>query len=147
MICLLLATWSLVTLLEIQQHRSQQRHTQAQIEMAFRSVVPRGVLVDAEKQLRNQLAGLDSDTDYTGPVALLARIAPLLENDAGIQLRGLTYNQRQRDIRLNFQAQSFSAIEQLLARLLQAGLQTELVHSSADGKAQQARFRIRWDAS
>ena len=139
-----LGVWTASSVIQIQQQRSQQAQLVSQIETAFRSVVPQGVLVDAEKQLRHRQASLGSHSDYTGPVALIARIAPIVAQDKGIVLRGLTYNLRQRDIRLNCQAQSFSAIEQLLARLLEQGLQAELVHSSADGEGQQARFRIRW---
>jgi type II secretory pathway component PulL len=51
---------------------------------------------------------------------------------------------RQQDLRLNCRAQSFSAIEKLRGRLVAAGLAAELVHSSADGEGQQARFRISW---
>jgi type II secretory pathway component PulL len=102
------------------------------------------LLVDAEKQLRNRLQSLGSNSNYTGPVSLIARIAPIFEQDETIELRGLSYNQRQGDIRLNCRAQSFSAIEQLLARLQRSGLRSQLVHSSADGEGQQARFRIAW---
>jgi general secretion pathway protein L len=139
-----LGAWTATGVLHIQQQRAQQAQLVSQTETAFRSVVPQGVLVDAEKQLRHRVASLGSSSNTTGPVALIARIAPIIAQDKGIVLRGLSYNQRQGDIRLNCRAQSFSAIEQLLARLLEQGLQAELVHSSADGEGQQARFRIHW---
>lgn len=136
--------WSANSLVHIRQQRAQQQHFDMQIESAFRSVIPEGVLVDAEKQLRNRLASLGSNSNYTGPVELIARIAPIVQKDGSIEMRGLSYNQRQGDIRLNCRAQSFSAIEQLLARLQGSGLQAQLVHSSTDGEGQQARFRIHW---
>ena len=144
LLAIAVTAWSANSLVHIRQQRAQQQQFEMQIESAFRSVIPEGVLVDAEKQLRNRLASLGTNSDYTGPVALLARIAPIVQKDDTIKLRGLSYNQRQGEIRLNCRAQSFSAIEQLLARLQGSGLEAQLVHSSADGQGQQARFRINW---
>lgn len=144
LLCVALLAWAANELMFIQQHHGEQARLQAQIEYTFRSVVPRGVLVDAEKQLRNRLVSLGGDTDYQGPVELLARIAPLVEQGDGILVRGLTYNMRQRELRLNCRAASFSGIEQLRGRFITAGLDAELVHSGADGDGQQARFRISW---
>jgi general secretion pathway protein L len=144
LLAIALIAWSANNLVHIRQQRVQQQQFEMQIESAFRSVIPEGVLVDAEKQLRNRLQSLGSNSNYTGPVSLIARIAPIFEQDETMELRGLSYNQRQGDIRLNCRAQSFSAIEQLLARLQRSGLRSQLVHSSADGEGQQARFRIAW---
>jgi general secretion pathway protein L len=144
---LALTIWSAGSVLDIAQQRRENVHLQANIESAFRTVVPAGVLVDAEKQLRNRLASLDASVAYNSPVALIARIAPLIGEDAGIVMRGLTFNQRLGDVRLSCSAPAFSNIEQLLSRLNASGLTAELVHSSADGGGQQARFLIRWEQS
>lgn len=139
-----LCAWLASQGIDIYHHQQQLARYQAGTETAFRSVVPAGVLVDAEKQLRHKLAGFGAGGDYQGPISLMARLGPLLAEDDAIRLRGLTYNAGQGEVRLNCHADAFTGIEQLRNRLLRAGLQAELVHSSADGQGQQARFRIAW---
>jgi general secretion pathway protein L len=136
------AAWSVNSLLEMQQLKRQQEQLQQQLETAFRSVVPEGLLVDARQQLRNLLLSLDAGTDYRGPIQLLASIAPALEEDASVEIKGFAYDRG--DVRLNCQAGSFTAIDQFLSRLQQQGLKPELVHSNADGDGQRARIRIGW---
>lgn len=143
-LCTAAAAWAIDTGLDIERNSEQQSRYQAQIESSFRQVIPKGQLVDAEKQLRHQLNRLSGDTSYEGPVSLIARIAPLLAEGDGIELQGLSYSARQGDLRLNCHAQSFAGLEQLRGKLVEAGLDAELVHSSADGDGQQARFRIGW---
>ncbi len=144
MLLVAITAWSTNSLLDIHQLRQQQAKLQEQIELTFRTVVPEGLLVDAEKQLRNRLLALGNDGNYQGPVGLLASIAPALAQDPSVELKGFSYNLRQGDVRLNCQAGSFTSIEQLLSRLQQQGLNAELVHSSADGEGQRARLRIAW---
>lgn len=144
MVLLAITAWSTNSILDIQQLKQQQARLQDQIELTFRTVVPEGLLVDAEKQLRNRLLALGNDSNYRGPVGLLSSIAPVLAEDRSVELKGFSYNLRQGDVRLNCQAGSFTAIEQLLSRLQQQGLNAELVHSSADGDGQRARLRIAW---
>lgn len=147
MVLFAITAWSTNSVLEIQQLKNQQTVLENQIESAFRSVVPEGLMVDAPKQLRNRLLELDAGSSYQGPVALLASIAPVLARDQTVELNGFAYNLRQGDVRLNCQAESFTAIEQLLSRLQEQGIDAELVHSSADGKGQRARLRIAWGQS
>lgn len=144
LLCIALSVWLASQGLVIYRHHVMQSQADVAVEAAFRSVVPEGLLVDAEQQLRHRLSSLGGSQDYRGPVALLSRVAPLLAEDDSILIRGMTWNLRQGDLRLNFHADSFTSIEQLRSRMTDAGLDAELVHSSADGEGQQARFRVAW---
>lgn len=127
----------------IQYNLLQNRNLQLrqQIEQAFRNVVPRGVIVDAEKQLRSKVNALQTGGGDSAAVSTLAAIAPLIAANQDVTLRALHYSDG--EMRLSFWAKSFNAIEQLRANLAGLGMDVELVQSSADGEGQQARLRVR----
>ena len=144
MLLVAVTAWSVDGVLEIQQLKRQQALVQQQLETAFRSVVPEGLLVDARQQLRSHLLALDADTHYRGPVQFLASIAPALEEGAPVEIRGFSYHRDEGEVRLNCRAGSFTAIDQLVTRLQRHGLKPELVHANADSDGQRARIRIGW---
>ncbi len=114
-----------------------------QIEREFRSVVPRGVIVDAERQLRNKVNSLQGTSGSSSAMSTLAMVAPVVAANEEVTLRALHYNGDGSEMRLSFWAQTFNAIEQVRAKIAELGMDVELVQASADGDGHQARLRIR----
>jgi type II secretion system protein L len=112
-----------------------------QIEQTYRSVEPRGALVDAEKQLRRHVAVLQGDRGG-GLVPLLQQVGGALTGTAGVKLQNFSYSDRQGEIRLNLQADSFKDVEAVRLAIADKGLDAQLVGSSADGDKTRAQLRI-----
>ena len=114
----------------------------ADTERAYRSVVPRGAVLDPERQLRrkvNALKGASSD----GFVSTLAKITPVLTGKDGVVLQSLNYSEKRTELRLTILAPGFNDVENIRAGIEQAGLQAELTGSNAEGNNTRARLRVR----
>ncbi|MFT7286074.1 MAG: general secretion pathway protein L [Halieaceae bacterium] len=126
-------------------HRRLQRQNLAlrvEIETVYREVNPRGVIVDAEKQLRRQLLSLRGADTGGGFAALLAPLAGLVAAEEGTVLASLNYNQRAGELRVNLMAPSFDAVEKIRAGLVAAGLSATLENSSRSAGGVIARLRM-----
>lgn len=116
-----------------------------QTEKAFRSVVPRGAIIDPEKQLRGKLKNSRDDSGTSAAVATLAKIAPVISASDDITLRAIHYSGQ--EMRISFWADSFNSIEQARAKIAGLGMAVELIQASADGGGHQARLRIKPEAT
>lgn len=124
-------------------HRLNQQNLalRQQVEQTYRSVEPRGALVDAEKQLRRSVAALTGDRGG-GLVPLLQQVGSALSATSGVQLQNFSYSDRQGEIRLNLQADAFKDVETVRLAIADKGLDAQLVGSSADGGKTRAQLRI-----
>lgn len=114
----------------------------AAIEQSYRTVIPKGAILDPERQLRrrvNALRGSNSE----GVVSLIDRVGQELGKVNGLVLQSLNYTGKQQEIRLTLLANSFDDVETVRTRLEQLGLDAALTGSSADGDKTRARLRIR----
>lgn len=114
----------------------------SEIQAIYRSVNPRGAVVDAEKQLRRQLqdsGGGDSGAAFS---ALLAPLGELVAGQEGATLASLNFNRRSGQLRVNLLAANFGAVERIRAGLSAAGLAATLENSSRAGDQVRARLRI-----
>jgi len=114
----------------------------AQIERSYRSVVPRGAVMDPEKQLQRKVSEMKG-AGGDGFVVLLQQIAPVLAAVDGLIIQSLNYTEKQSEIRLTVLANGFADVETARANLEKLGLKAELGGSSADGSKTRARLRIR----
>jgi len=131
-----------VNFLQVQQLKAEQAELQAGIESAFRSVVPRGAMVDPLRQLRTKLRGTQVVANNSESVALLAVVAPALDEAKSIKLQGLQYNHDRNELRLNVQAPAFNLIEALRNRLDGKGVTATLMSASAQNGVHSARLKI-----
>lgn len=114
----------------------------AEIERTYRTAVPRGAVMDPERQLRrkvNALKGSGGD----GFVALLDKVAPVITAVNGMSIQNLNYTEKQSEIRLTVLADGFDDVETARSQLEKRGLSAELTGSSADGNKTRARLKIR----
>lgn len=140
-------TFAAVTLLETQLNNQRFRTLQQDIESAYREVVPAGVLVDAEQQLRAQLGQLRGDTSGGSVLALLDRVTPQLVQNAQVSINRLSYNgsnaaTARSELQLSIEAASNTDILQFSEQLNNNGLQARAQNMTQSGSRQQASLII-----
>ena len=113
-----------------------------EIQAIYREVNPRGNLVDAERQLRGQIAALRGGADGGSFMASLAPLGERVNAGSGLQLASLTYSQGRGEIRINLLAPDFSAVESLQQALAADGVDAVLENSSRSGDQVRARLRL-----
>ncbi|MEL7044194.1 MAG: type II secretion system protein GspL [Pseudomonadota bacterium] len=128
--------------LDLRRLERENESLRREIEAVYRGVNPRGNLVDAERQLRQQLAGLRGDTGGSTFSAALAPLATGVAEQDGVQLANLTYSQARSELRLNLLAPDFNAVEELRTGLATQGLGATLESSSRSGDSVRARLRL-----
>ncbi len=114
----------------------------AEIEKVYRSVVPRGAIMDPERQLRRKVSALKGSSGG-GFVVLLDQVGRELAKIDGLVLQSLNYTEKQSEIRLTVLANTFDDVETVRGELEKRGLTAELTGSSAEGNKTRARLRIR----
>jgi type II secretion system protein L len=113
-----------------------------EIESVYRGVNPRGAVVDPEKQLSRQLAGLRGSGGGGSFTALLAPLGEAIAARPDTVLASLNYSQRTAELRVNLIAPSFDEVEALRAGLVAQGYDATLENSSRSGTSVRARLRI-----
>ena len=112
------------------------------IEQAYRTAVPRGAIVDPEKQLRRKVSSMQGGSG-DGFVKLLSTIANATQSVSGFEIQNLNYTEKQNEVRLTVLANSFNDVEKVRSQLQRQGLQAELTGSSSEAGKTRARLRIR----
>ncbi|HDZ10504.1 type II secretion system protein GspL [Pseudohongiella sp.] len=140
-------TFVSVTLLETQLNNQRFRSLQQDIESVYREIVPAGVLVDAEQQLRAQLGQLRGDSAGGSVLALLDRITPHLAQNSQVSINRLSYNgsssaTARSELQLSVEATSNTAILQFSEQLNNGGLQARAQNMTQSGNRQQASLII-----
>ena len=117
-----------------------------QIEKAYRSVVPQGVVNDPVRQLKRKLGQASSDNHQASQsVYLLSLVAPAIQS-LDIDLSTINYSNKEQSMRINIQAQSFNVVEQFRTQLSEKGLTAKLLSSNAVEDKFQARLNIGLEA-
>jgi general secretion pathway protein L len=125
------------------QHHQLQKENIAlrqQVEQIYRTVEPAGAVVDAERQLQRKVKALQG-SQGSAVLPLLQRLGGAIKSIDGITIQTLGYSEKQNELRLNIIAGSFKDVESLRAAIVTAGLDAQLVSSSADGDAANPKTR------
>lgn len=112
------------------------------IELAYRSVVPKGAIMDAETQLRRKVNAARGQTGE-GFVSLFNKIGIVLAQTKELSLQSLNYNARQSEVRVTVIADNFVDVERARSKLEKAGLSAQLTGSSSEGNKTRARLKIK----
>jgi len=112
------------------------------VQDSYRNAYPKGAVVDAEKQLRRQLDALRGSGQTSGFVSLMDRVGAVIAGSPGTTIASINYNDKGDEMRMNIVAADFESVEQVRARINQAGLQAVMESSSAQGERVRARLRV-----
>ena len=116
----------------------------AAVESSYRKAYPRGAVVDAETQLRRQLASLRGSGEASGFVQLVERVGAAIAGNNGTAIDAINYNFSSRggEMRMNIVAADFEAVERVRSDINKAGLEAVMESSSAQGDKVRARLRV-----
>lgn len=114
------------------------------VESSYRKAYPSGAVVDAETQLRRQLASLRGSGQASGFVHLVEQVGAVIADNAGSSIDSINYNFSPRggEMRMNIVAADFEAVERVRADINKTGLEAVMESSSAQGDKVRARLRV-----
>lgn len=112
------------------------------VEQSYRRAFPQGAVVDAEKQLRRQLDVLGGSGQASGFIGLLDRVGGAIAGMPGTTIASINYNDKGDEMRLNIIAADFEGVEQLRAKIHEAGLDATMESSNMQGTRVSARLRV-----
>lgn len=149
LLAVMLISFSAANLLEVYNLQQQQRSLQSEIEKIYRQVMPDGVLVDAEKQLRRQYGLYHTEQQRSQLMPMLVDVLPLIAAAEHIDLKHLQYRDAEKSLRLNIEASSFQSIEALRSAFENKGLASTIIHANQrhDRNDQSQRHQARLQVS
>ncbi len=113
-----------------------------QIESAYRQVVPRGAVVDAERQLTRQLEDLRGGGQSISFVSLMDRIGGVVAKQQGAQVATINFSDKLGDVRINLVAPDFNAVEAIRASLEEQGMNATTENTNRQGNVVRARLKV-----
>lgn len=113
-----------------------------QIETTYRQVVPKGAVVDAEKQLEQQLSQLRGGGRSVSFVGMMERIGRVVAGQQGAQVASINFNDKLGDVRLNLVVADFRSVEAIRSGLVAAGLEAVTENSNAQADRVRARLKV-----
>lgn len=131
-----------VSLIQIQVNNAETAELRQQVNSVFREVVPQGAIANPEQQLKSKIAALQGGGSGASVVEMLATVGPLIAGDGNVNLRRLTYNDRQSEMQVTLEARSNSDILNLANAINQKGLRAVPQNMSQSGDRQQANMTI-----
>ncbi|MAY56851.1 MAG: hypothetical protein CMQ46_14845 [Gammaproteobacteria bacterium] len=132
----------LSSFIELQINNADYRRIQQQVEQVYRTAVPQGVLVDAEQQLRSQLAQLRGSGASASVLPLLDQIAPVLLQHGDVRVHRVNFLAARQELQLALTAQSNSQLLAFSEALGNAGLSAQARNISQAGSRQQANLLV-----
>ncbi len=131
-----------VTMYQVNILEAENIEIRREIESVYRSVAGPGNMVDAERQLRQQLSELQPAGAGGQVTPFLGDLFPALAESGGVTLSAISYASRSGELSLNVRAETFNAIESLRTDIQDRGLQAELLSASAQGSSHTARLKV-----
>jgi general secretion pathway protein L len=111
------------------------------IQQSYRRVNPKGAVVDVEKQLDRQLAQLGATGTQSAFTPVLVELLSAMTQVRDIELTSVNYTGG-KDVRVNFSAPDFQAVEQVRVALEARNFTAELENSNARKEGVVARLRV-----
>ncbi|MDJ0877431.1 MAG: type II secretion system protein GspL [Halieaceae bacterium] len=113
-----------------------------QIESAYRQVVPRGAVVDPERQLKRQIDDLRGGSQAVSFVSFMDRIGGVVAKQKGAQVASISFNDKLGDVRINLVVPDFAAVEAIRAALDAQGMEAVTENSNRSGDVVRARLKV-----
>jgi general secretion pathway protein L len=113
------------------------------MEREYRRVNPSGSAQDPVRKLTSQLAAMQSGPQGSGFVPLLQQVGSVLDAQTGVEFESINFSDRNGDLRLNFMAADYQAVNAARNGLVEVGLDATLQNSSAKGTQVRARLLVK----
>lgn len=113
-----------------------------EIEQTYRDVVPKGKLVDAQKQLQRRVKALQGEAG-SGFIRIYRGVADAVESVDGVSMRSMSYSDKQGEMRITLIAPSFNDIERLRAAIDGGDISAELSGISNEQGKTRARLIVK----
>ncbi|NHN36677.1 hypothetical protein G8764_05160 [Pseudomaricurvus alcaniphilus] len=136
------ALYLAVGLVQVADLQAQQQQVRSAIESSYRQAVPRGAMVDPEKQLRQKVRGSGNQGERSYFLPMMAFVGPILNEHQQVRVASLNYQSNKHELRLSIESESFADIEALRARLNARGYRAELTSSSSRQQKHLAQLQI-----
>ncbi len=112
------------------------------IEQSYRSVFPKGQIIEPEKQLRRQLNALRGTGQSSGFIALMEQVGSAFSSLPDTQIASINYSDKSSSMRMNIVAADFEGVEKLRAKINETGLNAVMESSNARDDKVRARLRV-----
>lgn len=130
-----------MTFTEYRQLKAQHLRLRAEMETVFRQAIPKGQVVDHRKQLEHELETLQHGGGGNF-MPKMQKIGEVLARHQIQTLNTLNYEQAKGEIRIDLLVDNYDKLQQVINDLKQAGLNTDIQNSNAQGEQLRARIRI-----
>lgn len=127
---------------EIHQLNGENLKIRQQIEVAARTVIPQGRIIDPEKQLATLLKQSQPAGQSASVMSLLSLALPQIAQVPHVSIKGISYAGESGELNLSIQADSFGAFETLTQNMRSQGLNAETSSFNAQGNVQTARLKV-----
>lgn len=117
---------------------------QAQKDSLFRQVIPRGNIVDHQKQLQRELDRLKGGGNTNALfIEWLERMGSVMA-DAGVQsFNSIQYESKSSLMRLDFLVADYDTLQKIIAQLKKKGFEVEIQNSNAQDNELRARLNVK----
>ena len=129
-------------IVEYQRLKAENLQLRAAIQESYRQAIPRGAVVDVEKQLDRQLAEYAPAAQAPPFTPVLADITSTMAAAANVSIASLAFNAASGETRVDISAEDYAAVEAVRAALESEGYQATLETSSSRNERISARLRI-----
>ena len=128
--------------IDLYRQNSIDRELSSEVTRVYRELYPRGALVNARKQMSDQLDKLRSSSGASGFMQHFYPLGERLSAQQGLKVHSLRFDGRNGDLRLDISVPNHQAVEALRANLETARQRVELQSSTTSGGAVRARLAI-----
>ena len=125
---------------QIEQQLLAQR---AEMDAIFRQAIPRGNIVDHQKQLQRKLQQLSQNGSGQQFIGWLNRAGQVLADAEVEQLNSLLYDAKTSTMRLDFLVQDYDRLQTIINALQAAGFDTEIKNSNAQDDQLRASLSLK----
>lgn len=134
----LMLLWSL----QLGQAKEQRAQLAKETETLARKVIPRGNIVDYQRQLKPFLKNAQSDGSDNGFMALFSRVAKVLHQQDIKSVMSLNFDSSSQAVRLDFLVKDYDQLQSIIGKLKQQKLQADIQNSNAQGEELRVRLKV-----
>lgn len=127
---------------EVKQLKAENKDYRVAIENVYRQVVPKGAIMDPERQLRKKVNSMKGGSDQSF-TAMLDTVSKVLASMGTVDLQLVNYSSKGSEMRITLLTSSFNEVDTIRQNLEAKGIRAELAGSTNDGGKTRARLKLK----